>query len=182
MSVVVVPTGEILIDLIPDDGLLSNARIREIIDQFHAAPNGTVIVKNGSSLTYGSPTVSASSITDLAESVQDIVANLLTAGSNITLNYNDALGTLTISSTGGGGGPGGTVQYEQSFTNVSLTIAGLLIVTHNLDTYPSAVKVWSNVGDEIWPDNVSYSTSNVVVIDLSSFMPIVGTWTLSIGV
>lgn len=38
------------------------------------------------------------------EQIEDIIANLLIAGSNITLDYDDVLGTLTISSSGGGGG------------------------------------------------------------------------------
>ena len=38
-----------------------------------------------------------------AERVDDQVNTLLTAGSNITLTYDDAAGTLTIASTGGGG-------------------------------------------------------------------------------
>lgn len=41
---------------------------------------------------------------DLNESIDDRVASLLVAGTNITLTYNDASGTLTIDSAGGGGG------------------------------------------------------------------------------
>ena len=37
------------------------------------------------------------------EGVEDVVASLLIAGPNITLDYNDAAGTLTIDSLGGGG-------------------------------------------------------------------------------
>lgn len=53
-----------------------------------------------------------------AERVDDQVNNLLVAGTNITLTYNDAAGTLTIDAAGGGGGsPGGSntqVQYNDS--------------------------------------------------------------------
>jgi len=38
------------------------------------------------------------------EQIQDIVGALLVAGTNVSLNYNDVAGTLTISATGGGGG------------------------------------------------------------------------------
>lgn len=48
----------------------------------------------------------SSTITDFAEAVDDRVAALLVAGSNVTLTYNDGAGTLTIASTGGGGGGG----------------------------------------------------------------------------
>lgn len=38
------------------------------------------------------------------ERVDDRVASLLVAGSNITLTYNDVSNTLTVASSGGGGG------------------------------------------------------------------------------
>ena len=38
------------------------------------------------------------------EVVDDRVAQLLVAGTNITLTYNDGAGTLTIDASGGGGG------------------------------------------------------------------------------
>lgn len=43
----------------------------------------------------------ASTISDFTESVQDAVASLLASGANITLNYDDAGNTLTVSATGG---------------------------------------------------------------------------------
>lgn len=39
-----------------------------------------------------------------SEEVQDLIANTLVAGTNITLNYNDGAGSLTINAAGGGGG------------------------------------------------------------------------------
>ena len=67
-------------------------------------------IGNVNSLTVGTLTATsisahahtASNITDLAEAVDDRVATLLQAGSNISLSYNDAAGTLTIAATGGG--------------------------------------------------------------------------------
>ncbi len=49
-------------------------------------------------------TQTASTISDFSEAVDDRVGSLLVAGSNVTLTYNDAANTLTIASTGGGGG------------------------------------------------------------------------------
>lgn len=46
-------------------------------------------------------------ITDFIEAAQDAVAAAMVAGSNVTIVYDDALNTITISSTGGGGGGGG---------------------------------------------------------------------------
>lgn len=48
-------------------------------------------------------TQAASTISDFAEAVDDRVAALLVAGSNITLTYNDAAGSLTVAAAGGGG-------------------------------------------------------------------------------
>ncbi|WP_052659177.1 hypothetical protein [Pseudomonas sp. LFM046] len=49
-------------------------------------------------------TQSASTISDFSEAVDDRVAALLVQGSNITLTYDDAAGTLTIAAAGGGSG------------------------------------------------------------------------------
>lgn len=46
----------------------------------------------------------STTISDFAEAVDDRVSSLLVAGSNVTLTYNDAANTLTIASSGGGGG------------------------------------------------------------------------------
>jgi hypothetical protein len=45
-------------------------------------------------------TQAAATISDFAEVSQDLMASTLVAGSNITLNYDDALGTITIASSG----------------------------------------------------------------------------------
>lgn len=42
--------------------------------------------------------------TGLNETIDDRVASLLVAGSNITLTYDDGANTLTIDASGGGGG------------------------------------------------------------------------------
>lgn len=48
----------------------------------------------------------------LAEKVQDIVAGFLTQGTNVTIAYNDATNTLTISASGGGGGAVASVNTQ----------------------------------------------------------------------
>jgi hypothetical protein len=45
----------------------------------------------------------ASDVSDFSEATDDRVNNLLTAGDNISLDYNDVAGTLTISGSAGGG-------------------------------------------------------------------------------
>ncbi len=49
-------------------------------------------------------TQAASTISDFAEAVDDRVAALAVAGANMTITYDDALGTLTFAAAGGGGG------------------------------------------------------------------------------
>ena len=64
-------------------------------------------------------TQSSSTINDFSEAVDDRVANLLVAGTNISLTYNDAANSLTINSTGsGGGGSGANLSTTLSPTNV----------------------------------------------------------------
>lgn len=48
-------------------------------------------------------TQTASTISDFSEAVDDRVASLLVAGSNVTLTYNDVANTLTIAAAGSGG-------------------------------------------------------------------------------
>lgn len=60
MTIVVVPSNELVIDIFPDDGLTGNARLREIIDLFFSAPEGAVITKIGTGLSYVTPASSGS--------------------------------------------------------------------------------------------------------------------------
>lgn len=51
-------------------------------------------------------------IRDFAEAIDDRVAALLTEGTNITLTYDDAGGTLTITATGGSAGSGELLMQD----------------------------------------------------------------------
>lgn len=69
------------------------------------------------------------------------------------------------------------------FTNARLTVANLLIARHDLETItPSSVIIWTNDGQIILPDQVRCISLDTIVIDLTSFVPFIGTWTLIIGV
>lgn len=62
-----------------------------------------------------------STLTNFSENVDDRVAGLLTAGSNITLTYNDTANTLTIAAAGGASGAGGAAnKFSCNYTNASL--------------------------------------------------------------
>jgi len=53
-------------------------------------------------------THTSAAITDFAEAVDDEVASLLVAGTNISITYNDVSNTLTVASTASAGSPGGS--------------------------------------------------------------------------
>jgi hypothetical protein len=61
-------------------------------------------------------------ITGLTEATQDTIASTLVAGTNVTLNYNDGAGTLTVSATPGAGVTDLSTTYAaDSITVVSST-------------------------------------------------------------
>ncbi|HEU5454426.1 MAG TPA: hypothetical protein VFU85_01950, partial [Nocardioides sp.] len=73
-------------------------------------PDGKVLTTDSGGLVYASPTGGL----DL-EAVQDAVAAMILAGTNVTKTYNDAAGTLTIDATPGGGGGGATARVPYVF-------------------------------------------------------------------
>ena len=98
----------------PESRNLADYLYREF-NRITIAFDGMLDVVNAVSIPWGSVTGkpstfppsahthSASDTTDFDEAVDDRVAALLVAGSNITLTYNDGANTLTIAATGGGG-------------------------------------------------------------------------------
>jgi hypothetical protein len=67
---------------------------------------------------------------NLSETIDDRVAALLVAGSNITLTYNDAANTLTIAASGGGGG-GYTQEEIEDFVGAMVVAGDGIAVTYN---------------------------------------------------
>ncbi|MXO72864.1 beta strand repeat-containing protein [Alteraurantiacibacter buctensis] len=95
---------------------------------------GTV-TSSGSLTLGGTLSTNSTSISDFAEAVDDRVASLLVAGTNVTLTYNDAAGTLTIDAAGGGGSGtvtsvGMTVPTGFSVSGSPVTSSGTLAVTY----------------------------------------------------
>lgn len=64
--------------------------------------SGTVWTVDPALFAAPSHTHTASQVTDFSEAVDDRVSSLLTAGTNVTLTYNDGANTLTIDAAGGG--------------------------------------------------------------------------------
>jgi hypothetical protein len=71
----------------------------DTIDTFAADTNTAL-----SNLAAAAHTHTASAITNFDEAVDDRVNTLLVGGSNVSLDYNDSVNTLTINASGGGGG------------------------------------------------------------------------------
>ena len=82
-------------------------------------------------------TQAASTISDFAEAVDDRVAALLVAGTNVTLTYDDVANTLTVASTGGAGGGAPTdAQYIVAAASAGLDAERVVTDTASI--------VWDN--------------------------------------
>ena len=87
---------------------LTLATVNSNVGSFGSATQVPTYTVNAKGLTTAAANVSiaipASQVTDFSEAVDDRVGSLLVAGTNVTLTYNDGANTLTIDSSGGGGG------------------------------------------------------------------------------
>mgnify|MGYP000913807113 CR=1 FL=1 len=81
-------------------------------------------------------TQSASTISDLAEAVQDIVAAELVPGPGISMSYNDGTGKITITNTGSGGG-GGPLYARDTAVKTTGSLASNAYETSTLSLGPS---------------------------------------------
>jgi hypothetical protein len=71
---------------------------------------------------------------------------------------------------------GGSTAYVNTFVNGGLA-AGILTVTHNFGhQYPNAPVVIDNNGKVVIPDEITYTSTTALAIDLSSYGAIAGTW------
>ena len=60
-------------------------------------------------------------------------------------------------------------------------VSGILVYDHNLDVdYLAAVTIWDNNKAIIQPDEVTTIDNNSISVDLTSYLPLTGTWHLSI--
>jgi hypothetical protein len=93
-------------------------------------------------------TQASSTISDLTETVQDMVAAMLTEGTGIDLTYNDTSGALTIAATGGGGG-GLDAESVRDTIGTAMVGTGLITVTvsDGADTITVSTTATANSSD-----------------------------------
>jgi len=72
-----------------------------------------------------------------------------------------------------------TPPYQATFTQADITVANIYPLIHGLDGYPSGITVWDSFGQVMGPDNIENVSINTASVYLTSFVPIVGTWTVS---
>jgi hypothetical protein len=128
------------------------------------------------------------------EQVQDLVAAMIVAGANVSAIYDDTAGTLTISSTGGGGGgsmtreeiedllassfvagAGITVTYSDagnSFTITNTDGGAAAVATHTSDT--SDAHLASAIGTSGHDGNLSGATTVQAALDIVDNLSIGG--------
>ena len=122
------------------------------------------VAADGSTVTYSlsDPTIQVSDITDFVDGVNDRVADLLTAGSNIQLSYTDSgndTSTLSIAVTGVS--LSSHTHTASNITDFNSSVSGLLPVKNV--SAGSGVSVSSNNGDF----TVSLSDPTVQLADIT---------------
>lgn len=99
-------------------------------------------------------------ISDFVEAVQDAVASLLAAGTNVTLNYDDDGNVLTITAASGGGG-GLDEEGVRDAIGVALLGVGNISVTVNdaADTITISTTATANSTDAALRDRATHTGS-----------------------
>jgi hypothetical protein len=106
------------------------------------------------------------------EQVQDIVAAMLVAGSNITLTYNDADNTLTVASTAGGGSVtwGGITGTLANQTDLNTVLNGKepTIAAGSAGQFWGGTKAWSDFATSVRASVLTgFSTASAALVTAS---------------
>jgi hypothetical protein len=153
---------------------------------------GKVICKNTAAALYSVETIFATSFVMSAATDHSSLANLsaddhpqyiLVAGTR-AFTGNQAMGGFKLTGLAAGSANGDSVRFEQlpatayttTFANANLT-AGVLTVTHNFNNqYVGEVVITDNNSKVVIPDEVTYTNTTTLAVDLSSYGAIAGTW------
>ena len=142
---------------------LTLATVNANVGAFGSATQVATFTVNAKGLTTAAGSTSiaipASQVTDFSEAVDDRVAALVVAGTNMTVTYNDGAGTLTFDAAGGGAG-----------TNLSYTAATRIIAS---DTGTDATLPLVTTGDAGLAPASGGGTTNFLRAD--------GTWAAPSG-
>ena len=142
---------------------LTLATVNSNVGAFGSATQVATFTVNAKGLTTAAGSTSiaipASAVTDFSEAVDDRVAALVVAGTNMTVTYNDGAGTLTFDAAGGGAG-----------TNLSYTAATRIIAS---DTGTDATLPLVTTGDAGLAPASGGGTTNFLRAD--------GTWAAPSG-
>ena len=116
----------------------------------------------------------------------DVSLQNLFLNANVTLNSSEDKAALTIQPTGAiplAIATTGYVQsygiYAQTFDDADL-VAGILVVTHNLDEKYVDVQLVDDTDLLVFPDNIKYISTSVLEIDLTNYAPLIGTYNLKV--
>lgn len=139
-------------------GLSAALDARAPIEHSHAQSDVTGLEAALADLAPASHTHTSASVTDFTEAVQDAVAALLAAGTNVTLNYDDAGDTLTVSAAGGGGG---SFDAEAARDALGVALVGLgnisIVVNDDLDTITISTTATVNSTDAALRDRSTHT-------------------------
>lgn len=112
----------------------------------------------------------------------NLVANAVTDDYTLTLPVVDGTNGYFLQFTTGGQlqwAAGGS-SYTTTFVDGDL-VAGVLTVTHSLNQRPVNVQIYTNTFALIIPDGVVLNSVNTAQVDLSSFTPLTGTWSVIVN-
>lgn len=76
---------------------------------------------------------------------------------------------------------GGQHTYSENFTQAYLDNRNQLLVNHGRGSYPRSVAVFDNKNERIHPDNIVDLDANALKIELTSFVPLSGTYRVLIS-
>lgn len=154
---------------IDSKGRVTAATSRQIAASATAGQQG-IVLTNGDAAS-GNPTVglSVSGLTaagSVASTDQILVYN---GTNNVRATVAQIATAVVLSNT--------AKTYRTTFANANLT-AGQLTVTHNLGNDIVNVTIVDNTKKVIQPDDVTMTSTTVSTVDLTSYAPLTGTWSV----
>lgn len=146
---------------------------------------GDIVNTGGGNIDLGTGSGIGGSTGSLSETIDDRVAALLQAGSNITLTYNDGANTLTIAAASSGGTVGGTgtagrlTQWASGGANIEnstliksgagvLTISAGSTATFTIDSSTRLDGAGATSGQVLTYNGTAYAPATLAAADVSA--------------